>query len=121
VDHLWPRGLSREAAALDGWLKDVAPSDELRKWFHAHRQQWTKFREKYLKELSTKKADTALQQLYELEKQKRHVTLLYSSTDEERNNAVVLKEVVEGGRKPPKGTGPVRVSATKRARAAKPK
>ena len=121
VDRLWPRGLSKEAAALDAWLRDAAPSDELRKWFHAHRQQWTKFREKYLKELSSDKADNALQQLYELEKQKRHVTLLYSSSDEERNNAVVLKEVVEGGRKPPKGTGPVKAVAAKRARASRRK
>jgi len=121
VDRLWPRGLSKEAAALDAWLKDVAPSDELRKWYHAHRQQWAKFREKYLKELSSEKADKALQQLYDLGKQNRHVTLLYSSSDQERNNAVVLKQVVEGDRKPPTGTGPVGVSAVKRARAAKPR
>jgi len=121
VDRLWPRGLTKEAAALDAWLKDVAPSDELRKWYHAHRQQWAKFREKYLKELSTEKAAVALQQLYDLGKQHRVVTLVYSSTDEERNNAVVLKQVVEGDRKPPTGTGPIRVSAAKRARAARPK
>jgi len=121
VDRLWPRGLTKEAASLDAWLKDIAPSDELRKWYHVHRQQWSKFRERYLKELSTEKAAAALQQLYDLGKQHRVVTLVYSSTDQERNNAVVLKQVVEGDRKPPTGTGPVRVSATKRARAAKPK
>jgi len=121
VDRLWPRGLTKEAAALDAWLKDLAPSDALRKWYHAHRQQWPKFREKYLKELSSEKSDKALQQLYDLGKQNRHVTLLYSSTDQERNNAVVLKQVVEGDRKPPTGTGPIRVSATKRARAAQRK
>ena len=121
VDRLWPRGLTKEAAALDAWLKDLAPSDELRTWYHAHRQQWAKFRAKYLKELSTEKAAAALQQLYDLGKQHRVVTLVYSSTDQERNNAVVLKQVVEGDRKPPTGTGPVRVSAAKRARAARPK
>ncbi len=121
VDRLWPRGLTKEAAALDAWLKDLAPSDELRKWYHAHRQQWAKFREKYLKELWTEKAAAALQQLYDLGKQQRVVTLVYASTDEERNNAVVLKQVVEGDRKPPTGTGPIRVSAVKRARAARPK
>lgn len=121
VDRLWPRGLTKEAAALDAWLKDLAPSDELRTWYHAHRQQWAKFREKYLKELSTEKAAAALQQLYDLGKQHRVITLVYSSTDQERNNAVVLKQVVEGDRKPPTGTGPVRVSAAKRARAARPK
>ena len=46
VDRLWPRGLTKEAAALDAWLKDVAPSNELRKWFHAHPPQWSKFRKK---------------------------------------------------------------------------
>jgi uncharacterized protein YeaO (DUF488 family) len=121
VDRLWPRGLTKEAAALDAWLKDLAPSDELRKWFHAHRQQWDKFREKYLKELSSEKAAEALQQLYEIEKGHRQLTLLYSSTDQERNNAVVLKQVVEGGRKPPTGTGPIRAAAAKRARASRRK
>ena len=60
VDRLWPRGLTKEAAALDAWLRDLAPSDELRKWFHAHPQQWSKFREKYLKELRGKAAHDAL-------------------------------------------------------------
>src|SRR5277367_3260520 len=82
VDRLWPRGLTKDAAALDAWLKDLAPSDELRKWFHAHRQQWAKFREKYLKELTSEKAGTALQQLYDLGKHNRQVTLLYASTDQ---------------------------------------
>ena len=58
VDRLWPRGLSKQAAALDAWLKDLAPSDELRKWYHAHPEQWSKFRERYLKELSSEKAGT---------------------------------------------------------------
>ncbi|HLI62522.1 MAG TPA: DUF488 family protein [Terriglobales bacterium] len=117
VDRLWPRGLSKEAAALDAWLKDLAPSDELRKWYHAHREQWDKFRDKYLKELSAEKASQTLQQLYEIEKQHRRVTLLYASTDEERNNAVVLKQLVEGHPKPPTGAGPARAMSPKRARA----
>jgi uncharacterized protein YeaO (DUF488 family) len=120
VDRLWPRGLTKEAAALDAWLKDLAPSDELRKWFHSHRQQWSKFREKYLKELSSEKANAALQQLYEIMKQRRQLTLLYSSTDEEHNNAVVLKELLQGDRKPPTGSGPLRAASAKRARAARP-
>src|ERR1035441_8132008 len=64
VDRLWPRGLKKSDAALDAWLKDLAPSNELRKWFHAHPPQWSKFREKYLKELTTEAANTALQQLH---------------------------------------------------------
>ena len=66
VDRLWPRGLKKSDVALDAWLKDLAPSNELRKWFHAHPQQWSKFREKYLKELTTDAANVALQELYEL-------------------------------------------------------
>ena len=119
VDRLWPRGLTKERAALDAWLRDLAPSDELRKWFHAHPQQWSKFREKYLKELRSKAAHDALEQLYALEK-KRRLTLLFASKNEEHNNATVLKQLLEGDRKPPTGTGPLRqVAATRRARAAR--
>jgi uncharacterized protein YeaO (DUF488 family) len=118
VDRLWPRGLKKESVALDAWLKDLAPSNELRKWFHEHRQQWSKFRQRYLKELASESANAALQQLYELRKEKRRLTLLFASKDEEHNNAVVLKQLVDGERKPPTGTGPVRAASTGRARAA---
>jgi uncharacterized protein YeaO (DUF488 family) len=121
VDRLWPRGLTKSDAALDVWLKDLAPSNELRKWFHAHPQQWNKFREKYLKELTTEAADAALQQLYDLQKKRRRLTLLFASKNEERNNALVLKQLIDGERKPPTGTGPIRAAATKRGRAARPR
>ncbi len=87
VDRLWPRGLKKVDVPLDAWLRDLAPSNELRKWFHAHRPQWNKFREKYLQELSSESANQALQQLYELRKERRRLTLLFSSKDEEHNNA----------------------------------
>ena len=121
VDRLWPRGLTKKDATLDAWLKDLAPSNELRKWFHAHPQQWSKFRERYLKELSSPAAHDALQTLYDLKEERRHLTLLFASRNEDRNNAVVLKQLVEGDRKPPTGTGPVRAVAAKRARAARRK
>jgi uncharacterized protein YeaO (DUF488 family) len=121
VDRLWPRGLKKSDVALDEWLKELAPSNELRKWFHAHPQLWSKFREKYLKELTTEAANTALQQLYELQKQHRRLTLLFASKNEERNNALVLKQLIDGERKPPTGTGPIRAVATKRSRASRPK
>ena len=117
VDRLWPRGLTKETAALDAWLKDLAPSDELRKWFHAHPQQWIKFREKYLQELRGETAHQALEQLYDMRNKRRHLTLLFASKNEEHNNALVLKQLLEGDRKPPTGTGPVRAAAGKRARA----
>jgi uncharacterized protein YeaO (DUF488 family) len=107
VDRLWPRGLKKEDAALDAWLRDLAPSDELR--------------ERYLKELSSPEAHDGLQKLYDLKEERRHLTLLFASRNEERNNAVVLKQLVEGDRKPPTGTGPVRAAAAKRARAARRK
>ena len=118
VDRLWPRGLKKTDVALDAWLKDLAPSNELRKWFHAHPQQWSKFRHQYLKELSSESAHEALQQLYELRQERHRLTLLFSSKDEEHNNAVVLKQLVDGERKPPTGTGPLRAASGKRSRAA---
>ena len=117
VDRLWPRGLKKEDAALDAWLKDIAPSNELRQWFHAHPQQWSKFREKYLKELVDDAAQRALEELYSLEAKRPLVTLLFASRNQEQNNATVLKQLIEGKPKPPTGTGPLR-AASGRARAA---
>jgi len=121
VDRLWPRGLKKEAAALDAWLRDLAPSDALRKWFHEHPQQRSKFREQYLKELKAEPASKALAQLYELRNLSQRLTLLFASKNEEYNNATVLRELVNGGRKPPTGTGPVRAASARRARAARPR
>ena len=118
VDRLWPRGLTKEAAALDAWMKEISPSHELRKWFHAHPVQWNKFREKYLAELTTGETHAALQQLHDLARKRRGLTLLFASKNLERNNATVLKELVDGDRKPPTGTGPARAVASGRPRAA---
>src|SRR5664279_6531255 len=119
VDRLWPRGLTKSDAALDAWLKDLAPSNELRQWFHAHPPQWNKFREKYLAELTTGEAHAALQQLHDLARKRRGLTLLFASRNIEQNNALVLKQLIEGDRKPPTGTGPARAVAPGRARAAR--
>ena len=118
VDRLWPRGLKKEAAALDAWLRDLAPSDALRKWFHEHPQQRSKFREQYLKELKAEPASKALEQLYEIRNASSRLTLLYASKNEAYNNATVLCELVSGHRKPPTGTGPARAASARRARAA---
>jgi uncharacterized protein YeaO (DUF488 family) len=106
VDRLWPRGLSKERAAVYAWLRELAPSDALRHWFHARPQSWLAFRKKYLKELARPESSQALQQLYELALRRKTLTLLYASKNEQHNNAVVLKELLEGMRKPPTGTGP---------------
>ena len=114
VDRLWPRGLTKERAALDAWLRDLAPSNELRNWFHAHREQWSAFRKRYLHELSDPAAAEDLEKLYRLTHEEKKVTLLYGSKNEEQNNAVVLKDLLEGMRKPPSGTGPAGARAVLR-------
>ena len=115
VDRLWPRGLSKEKAAIAEWLRDVAPSDDLRHWYHARPTQWAAFRTRYLKELAQPECEVALRRLYELSNQKKRLTLLFGSKNEVQNNAVVLKELLEGARKPPKGTGPVGAVGARRA------
>ena len=117
VDRLWPRGLSKAVARIDLWLRDLAPSNELRKWFHAHPEHWKEFRQRYLAELHAPAAEKALQQLYEALDRERTVTLLFASRQTEQNNATVLKEFVEGMKKPPKGTGDQRARVQKRKRA----
>ncbi len=105
VDRLWPRGLSKDTAAVDVWMRDLAPSDELRQWYHAYPQHWVAFQKQYLKELSNPKAAEPLAELYRLVGEKKTLTLLYASRNEERNNATVLKLLLDGMRKPPTGTG----------------
>jgi uncharacterized protein YeaO (DUF488 family) len=106
VDRLWPRGLSKARAAVDAWLRELAPSDGLRQWFHARPEGWLAFRKRYLKELARPEAADALEELYRLAGRRKKLTLLYASKNEQRNNAVVLKDLLEGMRKPPTGTGP---------------
>jgi uncharacterized protein YeaO (DUF488 family) len=118
VDRLWPRGLTKANAAVDEWLRDLAPSNDLRRWYHARPNEWLAFRKKYHKELEEPGAQAALQRLYELAHQRKPVTLLFASKNETANNATVLKELLTGVRKPPKGTGPVAAHALRRRRAA---
>jgi uncharacterized protein YeaO (DUF488 family) len=113
VDRLWPRGLSKDRAAVERWLRDLAPSDGLRKWFHARPEAWRVFRKRYLKELALQEAGHALDELYDLASRRKKLTLLFASRNEEYNNAVVLKDLLEGMRKPPTGTGPPRARASR--------
>jgi uncharacterized protein YeaO (DUF488 family) len=105
VDRLWPRGLKKEDAALKFWLREVAPSDELRQWFHANPEGWRMFRKRYLKELVSEEGSAAVEKLHHLAEGKRRLTLLYASRNQEHNNATVLKELLEGMRKPPSSVG----------------
>ena len=105
VDRLWPRGLSKEDAAVKFWLRQLAPSNELRQWFHANRDEWRMFRKRYLKELASEEGSAAVEKLHHLAEGKRRVTLLYASREVEHNNATVLKELLEGMKKPPSSVG----------------
>lgn len=91
VDGLWPRGVRRSTANIDKWVKEVAPSKELRQWFSHDPAKWKSFESKYKKELESNKM---LDSLVELAI-KEDITLVYGSKDTERNNAVVLEEVLK--------------------------
>lgn len=119
VDRLWPRGISKDSAKLTEWLRDVAPSDELRKWYHARPTQWTAFKRKYLHELRSPEASQALERLYKMADEHTTLTLLFGSKNIDRNNATVLKELMDGSRKPPSTLGKVMVAAAGRRRAAR--
>jgi uncharacterized protein YeaO (DUF488 family) len=95
VDRLWPRGLTKERAAVKLWLKDLAPSTELRKWFDHDAAKWKQFQVRYRKELREKK--DLLEMLNE-ESKEHTVTLVYGARDVEHNEALVLKQVLEGRR-----------------------
>lgn len=94
VDRLWPRGIARDKARIDLWLKDVAPSDALRKRFHAKPDEWDAFRAAYEVELEGAAAQAAAKELLD-RLRKGPVTLLYAARDERRNNAVALKAWLE--------------------------
>lgn len=95
VDRLWPRGVSREAARLDDWLKELAPSDGLRRWFGHNPALWEEFRARYREELKT---HVELLDDLRAEAKRGTVTLLFAARDTEHNNAVVLKEMLNEGK-----------------------
>ncbi|HEX8946768.1 MAG TPA: DUF488 domain-containing protein [Candidatus Paceibacterota bacterium] len=91
VDRLWPRGVSKERAKVDVWLKDIAPSSELRKWFGHDEKRFSEFRRRYLRELA---ANEALVELRRLAKTHKKLTLLYAAKDQEHNEAAILHDVL---------------------------
>jgi uncharacterized protein YeaO (DUF488 family) len=92
VDRIWPRGISKDELRLNDWLKDVAPSTELRKWIHSDPEKWQEFRKRYFKELEEQQG--AVEALEEKCREKT-VTLIYAAKDPERNNAAALKDFLE--------------------------
>ena len=97
VDRLWPRGVSKEKAGFDLWLRDVAPSDALRKWFAHDPKRWATFQRKYRQELKGKKE--LLRQIKGLEKEHGTLTLLYSAKDDKHCNAAALRLLLRGARR----------------------
>ena len=93
VERLWPRGISKERAHIDFWLKDVAPSTELRRWFHHDPQKFPEFRRRYEAELQSEAAQEALTKLRDIVKQGQ-LTLVFAAHDEEYSNAVVLHDLL---------------------------
>ena len=93
VERLWPRGLTKERAAVDLWLKDVAPSPELRKWFGHDPARWEQFQERYRRELREKKDAV---RLLKQKAKEGTVTLVYAARDEDHNGALALKRFLHG-------------------------
>ncbi len=92
IDRLWPRGIKKEEAKIDEWLRDIAPSTELRKWFSHDPEKWQEFRRRYKRELMNK---SELVQSVKATAKKGTITLLFAAKDTEHVNAAVLKEVLE--------------------------
>ncbi len=95
VDRLWPRGLRKEEFAVDEWLKELSPSDELRSWFGHEPAKFPEFRKRYIQELSTPERQALLKRIA-VAAGEGNVTLVYSAKDTEHNNAVVLAELIGG-------------------------
>jgi len=93
VDRLWPRGVSKDKAHLNLWMKEIAPSDDLRKWFSHEPEKWEKFKFKYKAQLEDKKE--LLREIKDIEKENNIITLVYSAKDEDHNNALVLKGILD--------------------------
>ena len=92
VDRVWPRGVKKDAVAIEAWLKELGPSTELRKWFGHEPKRWVQFKKRYFRELAGKR------ELWEpllAASRKRTVTLVYSARDEEHNQAVAIREFLE--------------------------
>lgn len=96
VDRVWPRGMSKEKAKLDHWMKEIGPSSDLRKWFGHDPEKFADFKEKYKEELRSGDQQEELNKLKDVTKENnKNVTLLYSAKDEKHNQARVLKEILD--------------------------
>ncbi|HUB64931.1 MAG TPA: DUF488 domain-containing protein [Methylocella sp.] len=95
VDRLWPRGIARDKARVEAWLKDVAPSDALRRWFAHDSERWPEFQARYIAEL---RHNPAAAELLNIARKSKAITLLFAAKDRVHNNAIVLRQFLEDGR-----------------------
>ena len=98
VDRIWPHGVAKEDADITRWLKEVAPSTELRRGFGHDPDKWPEFRERYLRELAVEEAGEDLETLKNLLEEHNRITLVFAAKDTEHNNAVALRDFILNGR-----------------------
>jgi uncharacterized protein YeaO (DUF488 family) len=96
VDRIWPRGVSKDDANISNWLKELAPSTDLRKWFDHDPEKWEEFQKRYLEELKSADNDS-LTELKQCVQQHKRLTLVFAAKDTEHNNAVALKAFIKNG------------------------
>jgi uncharacterized protein YeaO (DUF488 family) len=117
VERRRPRGMAEEALRLGAWLPALAPSEPLRRWFAARPLQWPLFRRRYLAELGSEEATNGLSELHAMAGNEQTLTLLTSAREQERSHAAILRDLLEGARKPPSTSGPVRAASGRAVRA----
>lgn len=93
VDRVWPRGISKDNAAIQDWFKDLAPSEKLRKWYDHDPEKWKKFRQRYRAELQAREKELIMRRLASIAREKP-VTLVYAAKDHQHNNAVALRDFI---------------------------
>jgi uncharacterized protein YeaO (DUF488 family) len=108
LERRWPAGLGKQSARVHAWLRELAPAPELRRWFAAHPEKWLLFRKRYLAHLSEPARAAELEQLYGLAEARPRLTLLHNEKQAEHSAAMILKQLLEGMRKPPASSGPAR-------------
>lgn len=117
VERQRPRGISRDALELRAWLAAVAPSDDLRRWFDERPRQWLAFQRRYLAELCNEEACAALSMLHAMAENEPTLTLLTRTAEQERTHGAILRDLLQGLRKPPSSSGPARKASGGRANA----
>jgi uncharacterized protein YeaO (DUF488 family) len=119
IERRRPRGVSKESLALRAWLKALAPGADLQRWFKQYPRQWPLFRRRYLDELRDEQAMKALEELHSIAAHEKRVTLLTAADEPEHSHAAILRDLIEGAKKPPSTSGPARAASAGRIRAAR--